>query len=216
MGLFDFFKKSAKADTNGAANQIYELLFCDNIELYKNNHQKPAGYPWNILFADKTDPSELKKMIADKNLESRVKILACNRLHQLGEKIDKKELLGVIVEVGFDGGLDVLAAFGDGTARYINQSGKTIIWETTTKESKELTSDLFEKSYRVVSKIGPWHEKRRPRPKAGVVRITFLVSDGLYFGEGPADAHFNDAMAGPALASAAELIKYLMDKASEK
>lgn len=216
MGLFDFFKKSAKADTNGAANQIYELLFCDNIELYKNNHATPANYPWNILFADKADLSELKKIIADQNSESRVKILAYNRLRQIGEKIDKKELLGVIAEVGFDRGLDVLAAFGDGTARYINQSGKMIIWETVTKESTALINNLFEKSYNVVSKIGPWHEKRRPQPKTGTVRITFLVSDGLYFGEGPTNVLFSDAMAGPALASAAELMKYLMDKASEK
>jgi len=38
-------------------------------------------------------------------------------------------LFSVIVEIGIDTSLDVLAAFGDGSARYMNQSGKTIIFE---------------------------------------------------------------------------------------
>ena len=37
-------------------------------------------------------------------------------------------VLGVIVEVGLDEGLDVLASYQDGTARYINYTGKMILW----------------------------------------------------------------------------------------
>jgi len=36
---------------------------------------------------------------------------------------------GVILDVPLAGGLDTLAAYVDGTARYINHSGRTIIWE---------------------------------------------------------------------------------------
>jgi hypothetical protein len=35
----------------------------------------------------------------------------------------------VVLDVPQAGGLDTLAAYSDGSARYINQSGKTIIWE---------------------------------------------------------------------------------------
>ena len=216
MGLLDIFKKSNKTPKDDPSDLIYELLFCDNIELYKANSDGSTDYPWNILFADNPDISELKEITSREDIESRVKILAYNRLKAFGEKIEKKDLLAVTVEVGLENGLDVLAAFRDGTARYINQSGKIIIWETVTEESQAITTDLFTKSADIVAKIGPWNEARRPRPAKGMVRITFLVSDGLYFGEGPMNVLFNDAMAGPALATAAQLMQYLIEKATEK
>lgn len=127
----------------------------------------------------------------------------------------KKELLAVIVEVGLDNGLDALASFNDGTARYINQTGKILVWETTDEKSMELTQDLFLKSQNIVNQIGAWDKPRRPAPTKGNVRITFLVSDGLYFGEGPINVLFNDPMASPALTSATNLMKYLTEKSLE-
>lgn len=214
MGIFDIFKKSTKPYKDQSTNLVYELLFCDNLDLYKNNNQQPDSYPWSILLSDTSNNSELEKIIADTNTESRIKILTYNKLLSKGQKIEKKELLGVIVEIGLDNGLDVLASFRDGTARYINQTGKMIIWETIDNISKDLTDKLFDKSYTVVNKIGPWDKPRRSNPKKGIVRITFLVSDGLYFGEGPIKVLFSDPMAGPALSLAAQLMKYLMEKAS--
>jgi hypothetical protein len=38
---------------------------------------------------------------------------------------------GVVLDVPIDDGLDTLAAYADGTARYINHSGRTIIWEVS-------------------------------------------------------------------------------------
>jgi hypothetical protein len=215
MGIFDIFKKSTKPDKEPFTNLMYELLFCDNLELYKNKSERPDSYPWDILFSDTSKNADLEKIIADTNADPRVKVLAYNKLFINGQKIDKKELLGVIVEVGLDNGLDVLASFRDGTARYINQSGKIIIWETTDDISNTLTDKLFDKSYAIVNQIGPWDKPRRPRPEKGIVRITFLVSNRLYFGEGPINVLFSDPMAGPALSSAAELMKYLMKKALE-
>jgi hypothetical protein len=48
------------------------------------------------------------------------------------------------------------------------------------------------------------------------MRITFLVSDGLYFGEGPINDLFNDPMAKPALITATELMRYLTEKVLDK
>jgi len=216
MGLFGLFKKSATPYKDAATNLIYELLFCDDINLYKSNHRQPVNYPWDVLFSDIANTSDLQKVIADSNTESRVKILAYNKLIANGQKADKKELLGVIVEVGLDRGLDVLASFSDGTARYINQMGGIIIWEAHDNTSSFLTKKLFDNSFEVVKQIGPWDKPRRPRPPKGNVRITFLVSDGLYFGEGPMNVLFNDPLAAPALVSAMELMKYLMEKSKKE
>lgn len=56
-------------------------------------------------------------------------------------------------------------------------------------------------------------QTERPHPTKGTARITFLVSDGLYFGEGPMDIIFNDPLASPALTSATELMQYVTEKA---
>ncbi len=197
---------------DSSTNLIYNLLFCDDIELYKKNTKQPAVYPWNILFSVNINVSGLQKIIGDAATETRHKILAYRMLATAGYEIENKDLLGVIVEVGLDGGLDVVASYSDGSARYINQTGKMIIWETLDATSISLTKDLFEKSAAIVARIGPWEAPRKPFPAKGMVRISFLVSDGLYFGEAPANVLFNDPLAKPALLSAAALMQFLTEK----
>ncbi len=216
MGLFSFLKKSPTTTDpykDSATNLIYNLLFCDSIELFKANTQTPYTYPFDILFSETSTIADFQKIIDDTNPESRLKVLAYNRQLSKGHKPEKKELLAVIIEVGLDDGLDVLASFSDGTARYINQTGKMIIWETTDETSNKLTQDLFLKSQEIINQIGVWDKPRRPHPTKGTARITFLVSDGLYFGEGPMDIIFNDPLASPALTSGTELMKYMTEKA---
>jgi hypothetical protein len=122
MGIFDVFKKSTGPYKDPSVNEIYELLFCDDIELYKKGNKQTHDYPWNILLSNTINDNDLQKIIEDKGIEKRIKILAYKKL-SVSPQI-KKKLLAVIVEVGLDNGLDVLASFGDGTARYINQTGK--------------------------------------------------------------------------------------------
>ncbi|HEY4064717.1 MAG TPA: hypothetical protein VGM30_22595 [Puia sp.] len=228
MGLFGLFKKSNAltqttailADSpykDSAANLVYNLLFCDDLELYKANTQPPYSYPFDILFPDISTAADLQKIIDDAAMDTRVRVLAYNKERASGRNPERKELLAVIVEVGLDGGLDVLASFKNGSARYINQTGKILIWETMTDtKANELTKDLFVKSQQVVNQIGPWDNPRRPHPAKGSTRITFLVSDGLYFGEAPTNVLFNDPLAGPALKSATGLMQYLTEKSLKK
>jgi hypothetical protein len=41
--------------------------------------------------------------------------------------------------------------------------------------------------------------------------MTFLVSDGLYFGEGPFETLQKDALGGPVLAKAAQLLQLVVE-----
>ena len=118
--------------------------------------------------------------------------------------------MGVVVEAGLPDGLDVVAAYEDGTARYINFSEKIIIWDTPTEESEALITELFNAGVAVVNNIGPWEGPRRPAPASGTIRLNFLVSDGLYFGEGPFEVLQTDPMGGPVIAAAVKLMSYLI------
>lgn len=201
---------------NEGLNVIYNLLFCDDINLYKENNIEPGCYPWSILFNADADNKELEKISTDLSLETRQRLLACHLLKTKGIKENSKELSGVIIEVGLDEGLDVLAAFEDGTARYINHAETMIVWETQTKESDEIIKRLFETSKNVVRQIGPWEKERKQPPANGMVRLSFLVSGEIYFGEGPFDVLAKDQMGGPVINAGIELMKFLIDHAEKK
>lgn len=209
MGLFNIFaKKPVKPYKNDGLNTVYDLLFCDDLALYQQD-ARPTGYPWAVLLAAASTPEQLQAVAADKTLEARPRLLAYRRLAATGAFIDHREILGVVVEVGLPAGLDVLAAFSEGSARYLNQAEKLLVWETQTTASRQLLDQLFAASLPVVNQIGKWDQPRRPFPPNGMVRLTFLVSDGLYFGEGPFDVLQADPMGGPVLAAATQLMAYL-------
>jgi len=224
MALFNFLKKAPVNNQmtivpykDNSTNLIYNLLFCDNLNLYKQNTKEPYTYPFDILFAENSSVEDLQKIIDDASSDPRTKILAYTRQLASGHTPSKKELFAVIVEVGLDGGLDVLASFNDGTARYINLSEKILVWKTTDdQKANELTRRLFDNSIRVVNQIGAWDKPRRPNPTKGNVRITFLVSGELYFGEGPMNILFSDLMASSVLTSATELMQYITQKSIEE
>jgi hypothetical protein len=227
MGLFDFFKRqpattpATKPATpnlisnpykDAGTNVIYNLLFCDDLDLYRSRTQPPYSYPFSILFSVYPDVADLQRVIDDSTLDARIRILALNMRRSMGHSPAAKELLGVIVEVGLEGGLDALASYRDGKARYINQGGKVLIWDTMTDTTaNKLAADLFANSERIIDQIGRWNQPRKPHPDSGSVRITYLVSDGLYFVEGQIETLFDDPTAGPALANASQLMRYLIN-----
>jgi len=100
----------------------------------------------------------------------------------------------------------VLATFVDGRIRYINQAGKLAIVEDLPADMKGPQSALVKAGEAAIRKIGPWDKPRRPPPTAGSVRLSFLVSDGLYFGEGPFEAISRDPIGGPVLQAATQLL----------
>lgn len=196
-------------------NSIYNSLFCDNIDLYKSDTSSKRGYPWDVILSDKFSAKNLYKVADDFSLETRLRILALNRLRDNKVMIVNKELLGVIIEIGTDNGIDVTAAYKDGRARHINQSGKMIVWENRDNTSDSLINQLFMKSEAVVKQIGPWNKPRLDYPAKDSARITFLVSDGLYYGQGFLYTVLKDPMVGPVLETGGELVKYLMIKAEK-
>lgn len=200
---------------DSSTNVIYNLLFCDNISLLKEWAEEPFTFPYDVLFSPESNLEKLQKVIDAPEIEPRLKIFAYHKMKAASTQPAKKELLGVIIEVGLENGLDVLASYANGTARYINQSGKMIIWENTIDDTaNHLTRQLFTNSQQIVDQIGPWNNPRKPSPATGFTRITFLVSDDLYFGEAPTEVLFSDPLASPALSIATQLMQYLVEKSA--
>lgn len=201
---------------NEAFNYIYNLLFCDHLEFYVTEEVKknPQG-PWKELCSEPADVAGLRALANDASQESRLRALAFNRLRAMGEQVQPKILLGAIIEVGLDNGLDVLAAYADHRARYINAVEKMSVFEPAPEALVPKIDKLLKISQTIVNQLGPWDKPRLARPNTGSIRMSFLVSDGLYFGQGDLNVMQKDALGGPIIAASLELLNAIVDFASK-
>jgi len=195
-----------------STNLIYQLLFCDRLQLFKDHHAGKAEGPWATLFKADPDVAALTKIAEDEKQEARVRMLAFNRLRTAGRPVAKQVYLGTIIEVHLAEGVDTLAVFADGGVRYINYTGKMAVVEGSPSPFDTEISEVIKASKPIVAAIGPWDKERLPPPKTGSLRMTFLVSDGLYFGEGPMEAMQRERLAAPLVAAATKLLLKLVDQ----
>ena len=195
-----------------ATNLIYQLLFCDRPQLFKEDHKGKLEPPWSTLFSEPQNLEAIAKLAADKHQESRVRALAYNELRGAGKPVPKKEYLGTIIEIRLHGGLDTLAVFADGSTHYINQSGKLIVVNGTPNPFDHEIETVIQASKPLVAVMGPWDKDRLPAPKEGNIRLTFLVSDGLYFGEGTMESMQREPLAAPLISAGTKLVLRLIEK----
>lgn len=196
-----------------SANKIYDLLFCDNPSAFQ---PKPDRKPvdWQLLlFGAAQDPAKIAGLADDPGVESRIRALAYNWLRTHGHPTPKKIVLGVVIEVPLERGLDALAAYADGSVRYINQTGKIASIEPDSLSEANLQAQrMIGLAQPIVAHIGPWDKARLRPPVSPRIRLTFIVSDGLYFGEGPFKAMEQDSLASPLIQQGANLITLLARK----
>lgn len=198
-----------------SVNFMYNLLFCDEPSLFNKTNDGNPTYWEDALFLNPNEKG-IRAVAENTEEESRVRVLAYNWLRENKKTLTKGILLGVIVEVPLEGGLDTLAAYSDGRVRYINQTGKlTVVELGGSANIEKLAKELVEVSVPVVQKIGPWEKDRLPPPAKGNIRMTFLVSDGLYFGEGPLAIMQNEPMAGPVISKAIQLLQTVVNTTLE-
>jgi hypothetical protein len=155
----------------------------------------------------------LRQILETPGLESRHYLQAWHFLRDLGvtppsEK--QKELLGIIVEVGMQQGVDLVAAYLDHHARYYNYSGAGVVWERPNDSLDAAINDLLRAGAATIQVIGPWKGTRPPAPSKGYARINLLSTSGLHFGEGLLDALTKDQLGGPLIASSLRLMQKLV------
>jgi hypothetical protein len=192
---------------NTAASEIYHRLFADDPVAFAPRGQgEPAAWQ-ALLYGAPGDPAVIRRLAADPAQDSRVRLLAMHWLRSHGEPVPPKALLGVVVEVPLETGLDVLAAYADGGVRYLNQGGGMTIFEGPVPALAAHVQALLRAAQTLVARIGPTDRPRLPPPAQGNVRVSCLVSDSLCVGEGPYGALASDALAGPLLQAATALLQ---------
>src|SRR5512138_3246466 len=102
-------------------------------------------YPWVLMAAahvklkmeEAAEAGRLLRAVTLISNEARLRLWAWHNLRQLGKYPSpdlSRQVLGVVIEVPFaekgqEPRYDVLAAYADGSARYINHQGGMIVWD---------------------------------------------------------------------------------------
>jgi hypothetical protein len=128
---------------------------------------------------------------------------------------DGRDVLGVVVDMGLDLGLDTLAGFADGSARYLNHAGSGIVWEVPDMAVGQHVRRLLEAAGIVVSMGAPIEGERFGPPPRGHAMLSVLTRGGIYVGAGPQEAMAEDPRGGPVIAAATALLQLLVQRAGQ-
>ena len=201
------------------AAALYDLAFADDEARFRAG----GGSPLDPGLAPGASAAATRALAMNPDAESRLRILAFRRLAGRPAAGDDPPvplpspppLLGVVVEIGLDEGPDLLAAYADGRVRYLNHAGPVAVVEGD-PTFRPAVDALLAAAAPVATAIGPWEGPRRPPPRAGVLRLTFLVGPEIRFGEGPIDVLSRDPMGGPVFAAATRLLRAVTDRAQPR
>jgi len=161
-------------------NFIYNLLFCDTASLFYPKEDKEFTDWHKTLFQNPTKEDVLN-LANDENSESRVRALAYNWLRENGYEVTDNILLGVIIEVSLENGLDTLAVFKDTGIRYISHGGSMVYVEQMNDDDKivVLAKEFINISNVLYKDLKLNMQERYAPPVNFGVKVTFLTSKGL-------------------------------------
>jgi hypothetical protein len=201
--------------------EIRDTLFGDmSLDQWTGNGT--AEFPWSAFVTARNHIGNGEREAAVKNwreiaahpgLEPRHYLQAWYFLRLAGQQPPARiarQVLGVVVELGMEGGLDLLAAYPDHTARYYNYSGSGVVWEHPDSSLDGEIDALLAASERVVAQIGPWDKPRPPAPDTDHVRLCFLTPSGLHFGQAHMDVMSKNPIGGPVFYLAGGLMQSLI------
>lgn len=189
---------SAKPYKQDELNLVYQLLFCDDPDLVKATPVQAS------LFGAAPDARVVQTIGEDPAEESRVRLLAWHWLRSAGQPVASRELLGIVVEVPLEEGLDALAAYADGSVRYINHTGRVAVFEGAPAEVAEQGKRLVHTAIPLAVK-GAVKGRAAP-PVLGNLRLTLLAADGPHVREGTFSEIARDQLSGPVLQQAQRLL----------
>lgn len=177
-----------------------------------------SRYPWALMaaahvFEQSGNPDQSKRYLRAVTLishEPLVQSWAWHNLRRLGYQPtpnQARQVLGLIVEVPYQGQVDVLATFSDGTARYYPHTGGAIIQDDY---DEEITPQVLD-ALRRVEPVGEAEPRHAPRPPLeGEVRMTVLTPAGMHIWQGAPE---ETSPYSRVLAMQAGLLRALVQKA---
>jgi hypothetical protein len=179
-----------------------------------------SRYPWVLMVAaylknKMNEPAEAGRLLRAVTLissEARLRLWAWHNLRQLGKYPSPdlgRQVLGVVIEIPYGERADILAAYADGTARYINHQGGMIVWDRLDDVITPLIMGVIREAH-------PMGEPQEDRAEDAVlpdeVRVSVLTPGGIHTWEGVAG---DNAALTRLFAGMAELLRAMVQAALE-
>jgi hypothetical protein len=185
-GLFGHSAASKSDRLGSEADPIRQLLFASHSLHGQVTHllaEGPSGPAQSIADAQrlvgegKTQEAvdQLRRILDSPGLETRVQLWVWSALRELGEQPQGRsafEVLGAVLEMPSGGAYDTLAGYVDGSARYLNFSGKAIFWDAADPEVKRLCQALVDSTIPASGKAKPRTSLSLPRRGTQVTMLT--------------------------------------------
>lgn len=155
----------------------------------------------------------------DLDLESRQSLQAWHFLRAHGvepsENITRR-VLGAVVEIPTGSGHDLLAAYADGSVRYLNSSGKAVVVEPNAAGSSvDAAARTFVDSMALVAAVaGPWDQPGLPALGPTDARVLALTPGGIRFGQAPFETLNAQPPSAAVIAAAIPLLAEIVEKAT--
>jgi hypothetical protein len=208
--MFEFLKGLFGGTTAGKSDKedpIRQLLFASQSLREQVSHLRPDGRSGPVQsIADaqrlveegkaREAIARLRGVLDSPALETRIQLWVWSALRELGEKPEGKsafEVLGAVLEMPSGGAYDTLAGYVDGSARYLNFSGRAIFWDAPDPKVKLLCQALVDSTIPVSSKATPRTSLSLPKRR---VQVTMLTRSGPFLITAPPQSVVN---AGAAL-----------------
>ncbi|MBL8755145.1 MAG: hypothetical protein JNK15_17710 [Planctomycetes bacterium] len=160
----------------------------------------------------------LQAILPQKGLESRHYLQAWHGLRSIGvapAATEGKHVYGVVVDVPVATGVDTVAAYEDGSARYLNYTGSAVIWDAPDDRMAHLVAAVVAEGAKIAARIGPWEGARPPLP-AGMTRLSMLTPSGLHFGQASFEVLAREPMAAPLIQAVTKLMQALIEFATKR
>ena len=153
----------------------------------------------------------LEKILLVPRLETRIQLWTWNALRSLDRHPPEDVALavqGVIFEIPVETGLDTLAVYVDGSVRYVDHSGKVLIWDRGVDEVAALSMGL-------IGLVSPLNSTlvltdQNPMPTSDRIYVTTLSFTGTRYGGARLEELKNRRhQFAPMFAAALELMRVL-------
>lgn len=218
------FGRKSTATLEPPPENLRDTLFGDlPLEVWPREQLAAMHEPWKTFAKARWAAEDrnidraitLWQALTERPLESRHKLQAWHflRQHDVRPSPERaKKLLGVVLEVPMDGGLDLLAAYADCSARYYNFSGAGVVWDHPNLLLDPQIDALLEAGQKILNLLNPWIGERPLPPPRGQIRINFLSPAGLHFGQASMDAMMKDALGRSVVNAGVALMNALIEQ----
>lgn len=167
---------------NEDANRVYNLLFCDDLRVFElKEGASPAE--WQRAMYLQPNAKFLELYALDAKEDARTRFHVFRFLRAMEVNVPYKLLLGVVVENHLKDGLDTIAVYADGRIRRIAPNGTSFLIEEP-DGLEEVVNAVCDEAQTLAYLVLPSEKARLKPPAVGRMRISALVSQGMYTVEG--------------------------------